>query len=163
MTSQVRQHRFTRAAAAAALGLAMAGASWADGGVAAAPLPAASQHQQAAALSMAALAGLIGQVNAALAGGPCAAAQASLCALVQFSVGAADAQRQAPTPMLDRCDLDGATPVCRVDLVAILAGGQRQPLAQLELAYAQGQWAPRGEAVVAGLRSGDGLQQTALR
>ena len=153
-----------RAALASTLGLALAGPALADGGL---PAPVvllpAGNKLQASALDLASLASLIGSMNKALADdGHCAGPQASLCRLVRFSVAGAVAGSPVPAAMLDRCDLDGATPVCRVDLVQTLANGQRQALAQLDLAYVQGHWAPRGEAVVSGMRSEAGLV-TALR
>lgn len=156
-----------RAALVSMWGLALAGAALADGGLpASVELPPVGNRLQSSALALTSLASLMASVNSALAHDTrCAtanAAQASLCSLVRFSVAAAAAGSPAPAAMLDRCDLDGATPVCRIDLVQTLANGQRQALVQLDLAYAQGHWAPRGEAVVSGMRSEAGLV-TALR
>lgn len=149
---------------AATLGLAASGGARGAGAAidpdAAAPagatavrLWAPANNLQAGALAMDSLRLLLAGVAAALAGdtAACAGGAASLCTLLPSEAGA-----KVLTPVLGRCELDGGTPLCRIDLVAPAGGAARTPPQRLELTWQQGRWVARGDTRLAAAQDARG-------
>lgn len=142
---------------ASALGLAACGGvqgagaaidpdAMAPAGAASVRLWAPANNLQAGALAMDSLRLLLDRITAALAGdtAACAGGAASLCALLPTGANA-----QGRIAVLGGCELDGATPLCRIELVTPAGGAARTPPQRLELAWQRGRWVARDDTRLA--------------